>query len=432
MQNDMSFVATGDSFITRRLPSKDKSFQEVSSIIKGAEFRFTNLEVTVHKDEGVPYAFSGGTWAKAEPKVLEDIKDYGFNALNIANNHTLDYSSQGLEATQRYLEEYDLFYAGAGKNLAEASRPKYLDCPSGRVAFIAATSSFYASWIAGEQRPEVKGRPGINPLRYETVHYLSEERFQQLKNISQVTGINDARVVSQREGFTLPDPDNVFIFGGHKFSKSEREGLETYPNKTDLNRMINSIGEAKRQADYIIISIHAHPFAGLDKEIPAKFLESFSRACIDAGAHAVLGHGPHILRGIEIYKGRPIFYSLGNFIFQSETVPYLPWDFYEKYGLGFTDNVADALDIRTENDTRGLGADPKVWESVIARWDMKDGIMKRLELYPIEMGYGDPRYKRGWPRLSNNTDILYRLRELSANYGTEIHIEGLNGIINIS
>lgn len=429
MSTRMSFVATGDSFITRQLPDNGEVLSHIASIVNSAEFRFTNLEVTVHRDEGVPYAFSGGTWAKASPEVLKAIEDYGFNALNIANNHTLDYSGQGLEATERYLRAYGFVYAGAGKNLSAASEPRYLDCPSGRVALIAATSSFYESWIAGEQRPEMAGRPGINPLRYDTTYYVSTDRMELLKEIASVTGINDSRVISQREGFTLADPQGTFVFGNHKFSQGEVEGVETCPNRGDLKRITRAIEEAKRQADYVVVSIHAHTFKGLDKEIPAEFLELFSRACIDAGAHAIVGHGPHILRGIEIYKNRPIFYSLGNFIFQSETVSHLPWDFYDKYGLGTDANVADALDIRTDRDTKGLGADPKVWESVIAHWTMEEGELKEIKLYPIEMGYGEPRYKRGWPIISKNMDILYRLQELSNIYGTQIHIEDYVGVI---
>ena len=56
------------------------------------------------------------------------------------------------------------------------------------------------------------------------------------------------------------------------------------------------------------------------KEVPAEFIGAFARAMIDAGADLVVGHGPHLLRGLELYKGKPIFYSLGNFIGQNELV----------------------------------------------------------------------------------------------------------------
>jgi poly-gamma-glutamate synthesis protein (capsule biosynthesis protein) len=149
----------------------------------------------------------------------------------------------------------------------------------------------------------------------------------------------------------------------------------------------------------------------------------FARNCIDHGAHAVVGHGPHILRGIEIYRKRPIFYSLGNFIFQNDTVAYLPADFYEKYGLNSEHNVVVALEIRSNGGKRGLGVNPDVWRSVAARWEMQNGELSKLELFPIVLGFGEPSYQRGWPRLTNNVSVLENLRELSEVFNTKIDIE---------
>ena len=67
-------------------------------------------------------------------------------------------------------------------------------------------------------------------------------------------------------------------------------------------------------------------------ENPADFLVEFAHRCIDMGAHAVLGHGPHLLRPLEIYKNCPIFYSLGDFMLHNESVTFAPEDMYEKYG----------------------------------------------------------------------------------------------------
>ena len=79
-----------------------------------------------------------------------------------------------------------------------------------------------------------------------------------------------------------------------------------------------------------MVSIHSHQMTGEDKESPAQFLQTFAKACIDAGASVILGHGPHILRGIELYKDGIIFYSLGNFLFENDTTTHQPADFYEK------------------------------------------------------------------------------------------------------
>ena len=420
----ISFTATGDSFITRKLPEKGEAFQKISSIIKDSDVRFANLEITTHNFEGYPSAVSGGTWAIAPPYVLRELKEYGFNLLGWANNHTLDYSHGGLLATERYLNELEFVHAGAGENLAKASEPRYLETPSGRVAIIAASSSFHESAAAGEQRPDVGGRPGLNPLRYKTIHHISPEKSRYLKEIAETVEINADRDLQIKNGYEVKSNDGSIPFGNYIFKEGEKEGKVTIPLQKDVDRIVKSIAEAKRQADYVVVSIHAHEMKGSSKEQPAEFLETFSRICIDEGAHAVIGHGPHIIRGIEVYKNRPIFYSLGNFIFQNETVTHLPDDFYNKYSLDHSNTVADALDKRSHNNTIGYGTNIDIWTSILPYWTMEDGELKELILYPIELGFKEPRYKKGWPSIDKNTEILEKLKDLSAPYGTKIEIDG--------
>ncbi|MGM8212837.1 CapA family protein [Virgibacillus sp. W0430] len=430
MNKSMSFVATGDSFITRRLPSAtDKNFCNISKIIHEGEFRFTNFEVTAHHFEGFPSAVSGGTWAIAPPTVLDDIKAYGFNTLAWANNHTLDYSYGGLEATAKYMNAKGFIHAGVGRNLAEASAPKYVDCPSGRVAIIAATSTFHETWAAGEQRADVEGRPGVNPLRHDTKYVVAKEKLAYLKEIAAVTDINADHNLAVKEGFAVATNPHSFKFGNYDFEAGDKEGKITTPAAIDLLRIKKAISEAKRQADYVIVSIHSHEMEGEDKSKPAPFIKNFSRACIDEGAHAIIGHGPHILRGIEIYKHCPIFYSLGNFIFQNDTVSNLPHDFYTKYGMGFEENVADAIDKRSDNGKKGLGVNRDVWESVIPSWTMKNGRLEKITLYPIELGFETPRYTRGWPKLATSSQALEKLKILSEPFNTKIEIKNSIGFI---
>ncbi|GIO08498.1 hypothetical protein J31TS6_45260 [Brevibacillus reuszeri] len=424
MTRPIVFAATGDSFITRNLPYKDQAFREVSRLLHRADVRIANLETTVHDNEGYPSAQSGGTWAMSPPSVLHVMKDYGFNLIGWANNHTLDYLYGGLEATERNLNEFGFVHAGAGKNLAEAGAPRYLECESARVALIAATSTFHPWWAAGDQRPDSIGRPGINPMRYIMTHHVHEDKLKQLKVISESTDINAFNKLLIEEGFMNDPGKDIFLFGNSRFVVSDEEGTSTQPHPRDLQRIVKTIHEAKQRADYVIISIHAHEMKGDAKEVPADFLPTFAKACIDAGAHAVVGHGPHLLRGIEIYKNRPIFYSLGDFIFQTEAVTSQPADFYEHYGLDHTHTVADALNAMSANYTRGLCVHREVWESVIPLWKMQDGELVEIELHPIELGFDLPVHRMGWPKISADTRILEDLQSLSAPYGTEIKIEG--------
>ncbi|MBN6206196.1 CapA family protein [Ralstonia pickettii] len=432
MEKTLAFTATGDSFITRRLPfPHSKSFTALRKIIDQGDFRFTNFEVTTPGEERTPSAVSGGTWASAHPTVISDLRDYGFNCVAWANNHTLDYLYTGLEKTKDYLEKAGFIHAGAGENLREASAPKYLELPQGRIALIALTTTFHETWIAGDARQDDNGRPGVNGLRVMKQFFTSPENMKCLKEIAEETDINAQRNLDILEGFLPEDALGEFVFGGYRFKEGKKAGLQRTPNQLDLKRIISAIHEAKRQADYVVVSIHSHEMQGEDKQRPADFIEAISRMFIDEGAHAILGHGPHILRGIEVYKKRPIFYSLGNFIFQNDTVEALPADFYEKYNLSSDSNVADAIDTRSKNNTVGLGVNPLVWESIIPVWKMKQGELVELKLYPIELGFGQERYQRGWPKLSTKDSILQCIQGLSEPYKTKIEIENHVGIVRL-
>ena len=189
-----------------------------------------------------------------------------------------------------------------------------------------------------------------------------------------------------------------------------------------MKRLEKAIYEAKAQADYILVSIHCHENEGCSKENPAGFLVEFAHRCIDMGAHAVLGHGPHLLRPLEIYKNRPIFYSLGDFMLHNENLTFSPEDFYEKYGLTSDDPLCEVYRRRSHGYTVGLLTDRRMLESVVPYFEMEDGELTHLELLPIELGFDEPRYRKGTPRISTKHGILERYAEMSAPYGTKMKI----------
>ena len=119
-------------------------------------------------------------------------------------------------------------------------------------------------------------------------------------------------------------------------------------------RVEKAIYEAEFQSDFIVVSIHSHELSGMQKENPDTVLVEFAHRCIDAGADAVVGTGPHILRPIEIYRGCPIFYSLGDFVLQNENIPYGPEEFYEDYGLNSDSTMRELFQKRSKNFTRGM------------------------------------------------------------------------------
>lgn len=427
----MTFAAAGDAFIVRPIP-RDAAFAEMAAFLGAADVRFVNLETVLRRGEGFPSAQSGGTWATSDPAVLHDIRDYGFNMIAWANNHTLDYASGGLLSTERALDDCGFVHAGAGQNLESAGGIRYLDTKHGRVALIAATSTFHESWRAGAERPDVGGRPGVNPLRFQTLYRILPEKLASLESASSC-GINAYYDMMVKEGYCAPPPEGMFVFGDHLFAASTdgREREETAPHPGDLTRILAAVREASGCAEHVLVSIHSHECGGGKKDRPADFLEISSRACIEAGAHAVIGHGPHVLRGIEIHQGRPIFYSLGNYIFQNTLVHALPSDYYEQYGLDPSLTVEQAFAARSERAGGGLGADPRVWHAVIPQWEMAHGQLQKLILHPISLGFGKPSRERGIPQLSNNHAPLEEIRRLSEPYQTRFHFDGSSLVLEI-
>ena len=426
MPHPIHFAATGDSFITRRLPNTTQ-LSAIRVLLAGCDARFTNFETLTPGANAVANAISGGTWASAPDGVIPDLQGLGFNLFALATNHALDFLHAGLTATSAAFARHNAVVAGAGANLAEAAAPRYLETKSGRVALISVCSTLHETAIAGQQRVDLQGRPGINPLRFSTTHTLPRDDLAVLAALAAVSGVNSRNQMMVKEGFGEPPPPGMVQFGDLRFREGPAGGIVTTARPDDVARVTAAISEARRQADRVVVSLHAHEQLGEDKAIAAEFVESFSRACIDAGAHAVIGHGPHVLRGIEIYHGRPIFYSLGNFIFQNETVPVLPQEFYDKFKLPLTANVADAIDARSDTNRRGFAANPWAWKAVIARWVDDGDRVRDITLHPVALGFGEVRPQRGLPMLCNDPLIMPHLADLSARYGTRIEIVGGTG-----
>jgi poly-gamma-glutamate synthesis protein (capsule biosynthesis protein) len=197
-------------------------------------------------------------------------------------------------------------------------------------------------------------------------------------------------------------------------------------NAKDIAAIVRWIEEARGLSDVVLVSLHAHEQLD-DKEIPAEFIPAFARAMIDAGADLVAGHGPHLLRGMELYKGKPIFYSLGNFIGQNELVPKMPADAYERFRADPGLTPGQVYQKRTNNDTGGFPADRRFWESVLPELTWENGALKAIDLIPISLGWKEARHLRGRPRLAGAEEgraILERFASLSKPYGTEIDVAG--------
>ena len=201
--------------------------------------------------------------------------------------------------------------------------------------------------------------------------------------------------------------------------------------RADVERLKKAIYEAKLGADYIMVSIHSHQLSGDRKESPSKFLIDLAHECIDAGAHAIIGHGPHLLRPIEIYKDCPIFYSLGDFILQLYNIEFAPAEFFRKYGMQPDDTVHDLLKTRSHNFTVGLMEDPRMNLTVLPIWESEAGKLKRLRLVPVELSMRGNKSEIGLPRIGGAEKIVEYLGEMSRPYGVTLKIAE-DGLIDVA
>ena len=431
----MTLVATGDIFITRKLsPYNEPEYLQMWDILQSGDIKFTNFEMLVHEFLGYPVAQSGGTYTQVDKMILDEIKFAGFNLLSLANNHSLDYSYEAMLRTIELFEENDLTHAGTGMNLADARSPRYLDLNYGRVGFLASASSFAPHGRAGQARPDSIGRPGLNPVRYETYYELDANHFENIKKIDKHVKNDKIKEARKKSGWGSVDDVNTCTIGNNKYVLGHNPGIHTKINEDDRLGNLKWISDAKRQSDFVVFSMHSHEGNPTDSNQPAEFHKPFAHDCIDAGANAFIGHGSHYIRGIEIYNGRPIFYGLGNFVFQNETVRKLPHDVYEKTSLDFEDTPANYYDKRSDNDNKGFPADEKFWQSFMPKCFFEDGKLVKMIIYPITLGHGKKRTVRGRPMLATDfeaDEILEKLKKLSKEFGTEIEIKDKVGYITI-
>ena len=415
-----TFAAVGDLIYLRpMLATIERRAPAMVKLLRDTDVAFGNFETSVlhlSSTKGAPQAESGGTWMLGDPAVVADLARMGFDIVSHANNHATDWGAEGLFETLDHLDKGGLIAAGTGRNLAAARAPRYLDVPAGRIALVAASSSFTAMSRAADPLGEVPGRPGVNALRTERIGQVAAADMEVL-----------ARLAGSKPGAPVR-------FGGMRYEPvsdpKSPMAIRYIVNNTDEIANLRSVRQAHQNGNFVAFSLHNHE-PGNDSPMPAPFAVEFAHKIIDAGADIYLGHGPHQLRGIEIYKGKPIFYSLGNFAMMNNSLDDVPADMYEQFGVDPANATAPEL-LQARNG-RSF-ADPVLFESVVAVSSFAKGRVAEIRLYPIDLGTSVDGAARGVPGNASPAvarRILERLQRLSAPYGTTIAIEGGVGVIRV-
>jgi len=367
--------------------------------------------------------------------------------VSCANNHTFDYGAEGMMATISHLDEAGIVHSGTGCNLAEARSPGYMETSNGRVGLVSATATYRPWNAAGAQRRDMPGRPGINPLANGKTHRVDATAFAELCRMSARLGFDLEKTRARSHFYSDKEvpkdaADKLQLFG-ERFEKGKSFAIQSYADADDLAENLRWVREARQQSDWVIFSLHYHEFGGkslakaktrTEMQEPADFVIDVAHAAIDAGADIFVGHGSHIPLGVEVYKGKPILYSVGNMFFQNETVQFFPDEAYTRFDLGPDATPSEFLDARTNGGTKGHVAHAGFWENVVINCTFRKGALAEIRVHPIEQGFGLPRAQRGRPMLAQGAiakRVLGRIGKISGIYGTKMKITNHTGIVRV-
>jgi poly-gamma-glutamate capsule biosynthesis protein CapA/YwtB (metallophosphatase superfamily) len=416
-------AATGDWFVFEPMPSEnaDRGYAGVSKIVKSATLGLTTIEQNLVNEKNVPAVNESSVphWPYGTEREAKELRRIGFSVISIANSHATDYGMAGMRRTREILDHEGLRYTGAGDDLQQAMAPSYVGTTPRRVAVIALTTSAAPESRATSTQSGILGRPGVNVLRYSARVTVDASTFATLKN----SRIDTNSVTAENR--------NQLMLSGTIINKGPNTAVEFVANERDTNEQLAEIKSARSKTDVVVVMLNSHE-PNNDSATPAEFVEQFSHAAIDAGASVVVGSGPHQLRGIEQYHGGLILYSLGNFAFQSGAIDPSADNLYDT-GIdffGLTLGAVGNLQIHPVSHPEG----PVWWESVIASMTFDHGILRSVQLQPVDLGVDLPLGQRGTPRLATperGASILERLALLSQPFGTELRVQNGIGLIDI-
>lgn len=439
-----TITLSGDAIVNRRLSTcPDPAYAELLELFRTSDIGLTHLETVIHDFDGPethPAAEAGGTWMRSPAYIAEELVQAGFDVVTHASNHALDYGYGALRRTWQELEAAGLAHAGTGETLADARAPACVDTPNARVAIISMTTSFTAWSRAGARRPDMPGRPGVNPLRHR--HLVGPEMAETIRSVAAQLGY-----------WVMPLGDDTFALhppGLHNSLTSFRVGdvdrprHEAHPGDRAAN--LEAIQDASARADLVIVHNHTHAWdPSGDLSTPPPWIERFSRECVDWGADIVLNQGSHApLRGIEIHQDRPIFYDPGDLFLMNRSGIRLPMGFYRQLahrldGAPWEATPAEAQAARpagyaTATNPPGGYEGGSVPGFVVPRCEVsKDMTIQTITLTPGELRE-EPLGHQGLPTLVGGAraeEILGFVGDRSEPYGTDLAIEGDRGRISI-
>ena len=262
--HDVSLCAVGD--VAAFFKNPESMFAHTSSILNEADITFGQNERHYTDRYSEKDLLPGVPLTEIAPlEHAAALKLGGFDVMSFASNHCMDLGPDVMMETIGVLKNLGFAVIGAGANIAEARKPAFIERKGVRMGFLAYCSVLRNNYQAGPTSA------GAAPMRAYT-HYLQTD-----------------------------------------YQPGTAPTILTFPYKDDLEALLDDVKKARAQCDVLALSMH-WGLHGVKGAI-AMYQKEVAYAAIDAGVDIILGHHPHRLKGIEVYKGNPIFYSLGNFCF---------------------------------------------------------------------------------------------------------------------
>ncbi len=263
MENGKVIVTAVGDYNLDEPDNPEAIFEFTGDMLRKADIAFCQLEAP-YSDKGSMNSNGPRGAINRDVGNLKAIPAVGFDVVSMAGNHVMDWGQDALLDCMSRLRSAGITVIGAGADIVEARKPAFFERDGNRIAFLSycsvAPNGYYAS----------PGKAGVNPMRAIT-HY---EPFE-----------------DDQPG----TPCDVL----------------TFPVRTDLEALVADVKDVRSKADVVIVSQH-WGIHGLPYKI-ADYQPVVAHAAIDAGADIIVGHHPHMLKGVGIYKGKVILYSIGNF-----------------------------------------------------------------------------------------------------------------------
>jgi poly-gamma-glutamate capsule biosynthesis protein CapA/YwtB (metallophosphatase superfamily) len=418
-----TFAAVGDIIIRRPVGTGDAGYQALTKVMREADMTYANMEGPILDEATFRGRLAGG------PKsVVDELKIMGVRIMTTANNHTMDSGDEGMYETNRLLDEAGIVHAGSGRNLAEAREPRIAATAKGSVAAI----GIYSIDPSNSPEPSryfdaTNAKPGLNPLHVTPFNVVTAEQMRALRQIRDSVYSRRGEVPVPVAPVARNEPTGRLELFRSWYKVGTQPGNLTYEiDPDDLRGIVASVRTGKQLADFMVVAIHCHQnsFAfqaySHDNQTP-DFLVQLAHTVIDNGADVFIGHGVHTLRGVEIYKGKPIFYGISNFFYH----PNASQDVVNPNGAP---PVSSGVGAQTHQ--------PDNMEPLLVTARHERGRLVEARLYPVDIGIDyRPTSKIGnptTPRPEVARRILEKVQQLSQPFGTKIDIENGVGVIRVT